>query len=284
MKLKLLNQTSNCGLKNAGSLGMVVGGTATAPHEFPWAVGLLYDGRLICGGTLLSARTILSAAHCVSSGGVGRPAERYTVLVGAHNRTSSGRRLPVQQILWHSRYSELSLQNDIALLILAEPIDLEVMAEVARPICLPNRTDDSTGSSLTGRMATVVGWGATAEGGSRLPELLQQVALPVISNWRCMLAYLPLPNFPIRSGQICAGYDDGGKDSCQGDSGSSLALPLPLTLGREGGKGAGAGAEGEQRWTQIGVVSWGMGCARARKPGVYTRVTSHLDWIQANAK
>lgn len=245
---------------------MVVGGNATAPHEFPWAVGLLYDGRFICGGTIISERTILTAAHCVSSGGEGLPATMYTVLVGAHKRSSSGKTFQVQNIIWNRKYSEFSLQNDIALLILETPIDFEEkeLKGKARPICLPTKSV----SSYAGKMATVVGWGTTSEGGNSLPDELQGVGVPVISNWRCLLAY-PLPNFPIRGGQICAGFPDGGKDSCQGDSGGSLAAPS---------------IEDGSRWIQLGVTSWGMGCARRGKPGVYTRVSSQLDWIQANAK
>ena len=132
-------------------------------------------------------------------------------------------------------------------------------------------------------MPTIVGWGTTYYGkiliknqyepvllnsflfffatGGRESTLLREVELPVWRNDDCDRAYLQ----PITDVFICAGYADGGKDACQGDSGGPLMLNM---------NGA---------WTQIGIVSFGNKCAEPGFPGVYTRITHFLDWINQNA-
>lgn len=115
-----------------------------------------------------------------------------------------------------------------------------------------------------GACSVVTGWGYTRERSGRSVEqpspTLMQVDLPLVSMEQCASAY---PG-EIWAGQLCAGYSAGTKDACKGDSGGPLVVP--------GGPG---------RWTQIGVVSWGEGCARANAYGVYTRVSSYIDWIIA---
>merc|ERR1712168_963649 len=126
-----------------------------------------------------------------------------------------------------------------------------------QPACLPQKTqqwDDDV-------MFLVSGWGAVREGG-RAPDTLQQVMVPHFNHDKCakILAY----RNRIPDTVICAGYPEGGKDSCQGDSGGPLVTLI----------------DGE--WTLAGVVSWGIGCARRGKPGVYTDVAKYIDWIEAN--
>ena len=115
---------------------------------------------------------------------------------------------------------------------------------------------------------TVTGWGSLEEDSTKHPNILQEVTLPVITNAECKSKYDVYVNNGIRYGDLitsrtlCAGYPHGGKDSCQGDSGGP-------GIWRDSG-----------RTYLIGVVSWGIGCGRPEFPGVYTRVTAYMDWIQ----
>jgi len=113
------------------------------------------------------------------------------------------------------------------------------------------------GNYLAGKSLTVSGWGARSEGG-RPPTTLHAVRVPGISNYQCRRSYRS-----ITDAMICAGETRGGVDSCQGDSGG----PLTYTSGGS--------------TYVVGVVSWGRGCARPDYPGVYSRVTSALSWINS---
>merc|ERR1719187_11532 len=128
-------------------------------------------------------------------------------------------------------------------------------------------------------MTTVTGWGALYSGGGA-PKELQEVDVKVMSNAKCDIMYKNLdkklhPMYQITKNMICAAeeYGNGEKDSCQGDSGG------PLITERQGVR-----VNGKQQYEQIGVVSFGEGCADARYPGVYARVTEQLDWIKENRK
>jgi len=108
----------------------------------------------------------------------------------------------------------------------------------------------------------VAGWGALKENGSA-SDALMQVVLPVVSTSQCKKSY---GSSLVEETMICAGYDQGQKDSCQGDSGGPYFF------------------EGKQGYTLQGVVSFGAGCARPRFPGIYSRVTNYIDWIQTQIK
>ncbi|XP_033608825.1 trypsin-2 [Cryptotermes secundus] len=123
-----------------------------------------------------------------------------------------------------------------------------VLGTTQRAVTLPTQGQ----KTAPGAMAVVTGWGATQEGGGA-SRILQKVELPIVSKDRCRGLYDDLPDH-----QICAGHPEtGGKDSCQGDSGGPLVVS-----GR-----------------QVGVVSWGYGCAQPRYPGVYTEVAAYRRWI-----
>lgn len=137
-----------------------------------------------------------------------------------------------------------------------------------RPICVP--TDDPIRSrNLDGSTPFVAGWGRTQEGG-KSANILQELQLPVIPNTECRELYNKMgkafSDKQFDNAVLCAGDLDGGKDSCQGDSGGPLMIPQRTS--------------GSFIYYQIGVVSYGIGCARAEVPGVYTRVTQFVDWIR----
>ena len=131
-------------------------------------------------------------------------------------------------------------------------------AEVS-PICLPADGDDL---APAGRDVTVAGWGATIEGGVPA-DMLQEVTVQVTDMDKCRQVYRKLAGVDIRPGILCAGFDEGGKDACQGDSGGGLLVQDPVS----------------GRWTQVGIVSAGIGCARREVPGLYTRLDKYINWI-----
>jgi hypothetical protein len=148
----------------------------------------------------------------------------------------------------HPGYNRNTLENDIAIVHLTRPMTQGV------PI-VPAKHNDL---ASPGSQARVVGWGHTKEGG-RVSPTLRRVAVPLVSNEQ---ANRPASyNGHVTSKMLAAGAT--GKDSCQGDSGGPLFL---------------RNANGQLR--QIGIVSWGEGCARQNKPGIYTRVTEYFDWIR----
>merc|ERR1712228_213772 len=143
--------------------------------------------------------------------------------------------------------------NDLAIVKLSTPVRFD---DTVSPICLPNPT-----LSYTGKLAEVTGWGNTNPNGFNIPKDLQTVNVTTMSNEECNKLYInQTGEDAITKDMICAA--DPGKDACQGDSGGPL-----ITLSDDG-----------MYYSQIGVVSWGFGCA-TKTPGVYARVTERLYWI-----
>nr|XP_019601213.1 PREDICTED: transmembrane protease serine 3 [Rhinolophus sinicus] len=157
----------------------------------------------------------------------------------------------VEKIIYHSKYKPKRLGNDIALMKLAVPLTFN---EMTQPICLPNSEENFP----DGKMCWTSGWGATEEGGDASP-VLNHAAVPLISNKICN--HRDVYGGIISPSMVCAGYLKGGVDSCQGDSGGPLVC------------------QERRLWKLVGATSFGIGCADVNKPGVYTRITSFLDWI-----
>ena len=191
-----------CGRKPS----QIVGGSEVTPYSLPWQVAFVRRGRNkpFCGGTLISDRHVLTAAHCTSS-------KNYDVIVGEHRITSSsdGTRHRVCRFVDHPRYNDNSLENDFSILHLQTPVQTGARAV---PACLP--PSSFSGDFLSGKTLTVSGWGALSEGG-RSPTVLHSVDVPGMSNSECQNYY---PG-DITDAMLCAGQQSGGVDSCQGDSG-----------------------------------------------------------------
>ena len=221
----------------------IVGGNETNPGEYPFIVSMADSIGHFCGASVISPTYVMSAAHC--SGG------SFHVVIGAHdqNNLSGTQTINVKRTINHPNYGNNGY--DISVYELEEPIDAAFYA----PIKLGNQSHESVG-----RMATVIGWGATSEGGS-LARKLQDVDVPIISYQQCQDGY-DLDNKNINDAvEICAGYSQGGQDSCQGDSGGPLVV-------KENGE-----------FFQVGVVSWGTGCAQPDFAGVYARVSALSSWV-----
>lgn len=243
----------------APAVSLVVGGQADY-NTWPWMAAILMGSELkfLCGGFLINDRYVLSAAHCFQRH---RPSQRYGVRLG-QIRVDEGRVYHVERFVQHEDYVRREYYNDIALLRLTESVPLALI----KPVCLPSA--ELARSDLVGKEATVLGWGDTMFGGPR-SDILQEVnGLPVVPVKQCNESYSKLRGNPFRRGItsefVCAGLPQGGKDACQGDSGG------PLMLDHDG------------RWTAVGIVSFGYRCGVAGYPGVYTRVSKHLQWIDNN--
>ena len=233
-------------------MSRIIGGTVSDEGAWPWMVALTFNewtgswtDTQFCGGSLIHSQYVLTAAHCVD----GLIPTDLSVVYGSNNLASSGgTEVQVESIIMHESYDRVTLKHDIALLKLVQPLQLEVIsvANSGQLAALPDR-----------ELLMTMGWGVTSTAAGTSEDQLRQVELPLVSNAMCNLAY---PNL-ISDQMMCAGYQQGGKDSCWGDSGGPLLLQL------------------DQQWYQAGVVSWGKGCAEADAYGVYTRIPAYLNWI-----
>ncbi|KAF5886577.1 MULTISPECIES: trypsin-like serine protease [Rhizobium] len=258
--------------------GRVIGGQAAKKGEWPWQVKILAPdpeqrGRFggHCGGSLISPRWILTAAHCVTSGRSGKQdlfardllivegKSKIDKVIAVDGPDKPG--LAVEEVIIHEDFDRKVFANDIALIKLSEPAK-------SKPAILASASDDEV--EAAGHSAVVTGWGYTkADHGwddKYLPTELQEVELPIVPREDCRAAYRDssMRMNPIDERNVCAGYAEGGKDACQGDSGGPLVAQRP-----------------DKRWIQLGIVSWGAGCAEAEHYGVYTRVAAFRDWIAA---
>ena len=195
-----------CGIKPSS----IVGGQQATPYSLPWQIGLVRrNGNYpVCGGTLISDRHVLTAAHCTGI------ASRHDVIVGEHYTTSpdDGTRHRISRIVDHPKYNRRKTNYDFSILHLETPVQLGPRAV---PACLPPSSFDN--AYLNGKTMTVSGWGALCEGcGS--PSRLHKVDVPGMTNAICKNYY----GNRITNAMLCAGRASGGIDSCQGDSGGRI--------------------------------------------------------------
>lgn len=250
--------------------GRIVGGQEADPGEWPWQVALvfgnatdLYQGQF-CGGSIINREWVVTAAHCVEDSAPGD----LDVVAGIHDLAtpdSDYRRSDVTDIIVHPGWNTDTNDNDIALLKLATPIGERPAGAGVLPIQYVPLVPADIGA-LVGELSTITGWGNTLPnppGGTSYPERLREVELPVIANADCATAYPGLTD-----NMICAAVPEGGKDSCQGDSGGPMVFYN----------------ETADEWQQIGVVSFGRGCADADFPGVYARVSRYTSWVESIVK
>ncbi|XP_026256159.2 polyserase-2 isoform X1 [Urocitellus parryii] len=241
----------------------IMGGSDAQPGTWPWQVSLHQGRGHICGGSLIAPSWVLSAAHCFVTNGTLEPASEWSVLLGVHSQDGplEGTHVrSVAAILVPDNYSKVELGSDLALLRLASPAKL---GPTVRPICLPRASH----RFVHGTACWATGWGDVQEADPLpLPWVLQEVELRLLGEAACQCLYSqPGPfnlTFQLLPGMLCAGYPEGRRDTCQGDSGGPLVC-------EEGG-----------RWFQAGITSFGFGCGRRNRPGVFTAVAPYETWIR----
>ncbi len=235
----------------------IVGGDDAEPGEYSSVADITFGG-FGCTGTLIAPDTVLSAGHCGSLTGaaVATPAAYPPALIDVRiggTRSGEGERVPVRSVTVHPNYL-LNAGYDISILKLTR-------ASTKAPTKVAGAAEG--GLWAPGTLETIAGWGATSEGGSA-PRVLQEAEVPVTTDAYCADAYGDFDPATM----VCAGYPQGGTDTCQGDSGGPM-------FGRS--------ATGELR--VVGATSYGEGCARPGKPGVYARVADSVlrEWIRSQA-
>jgi secreted trypsin-like serine protease len=230
----------------------IMGGDPAPFGIYPWAASIGLKGAAprdghFCGGSFIAPDWVLTAAHCLKADS----APTIQVYGGSNELERNGTVFPVDRVVVHERYDDGTQENDVALVHVTRRYTGE-MVRLLEPA-------DTERFASDGTLAVVVGWGLTAEGGA-VQNALRRVTVQILSNKTCngLAAYAGA----VSDGMLCAGFPEGGKDSCQGDSGG------PMVVG-----------DGKGNRLQVGIVSWGEGCGRPNKFGVYTRVSSVHQWI-----
>ncbi len=221
----------------------VVGGTRAAQGEFPFMVRL----SMGCGGALYTQQIVLTAAHCVNGSGANTS---ITATAGVVDLQSTTGRVQVRstRVLQAPGYNGTG--KDWALIKLATPINQPTLK-------LATTTQYNTGNF------TVAGWGSASEGGAQQRYMLK-ATVPFVSDATCR-SYSGYSGL-VAAEEICAGFASGGVDTCQGDSGGPMFR-----------------RDSANAWVQVGIVSWGIGCARPNAPGVYSEVSTFASAIASAA-
>ncbi|GAB5577118.1 transmembrane protease serine 2 [Prionailurus iriomotensis] len=283
-----LSSVPYCGLR--AMTGRIVGGALAPESKWPWQVSLQYGTTHICGGTLIDAQWVLTAAHCFF---VTREKilEGWKVYAGTSNLLQLPVAASISQIIINGNYTDEEDDYDIALMRLSKPLtlsglcssrlerlsDLEGVPQAlthqwvlspdqaghitempwarVHPACLPMH-----GQTFSlNETCWITGFGKTKETDEKTSPFLREVQVNLIDFKKCN-DFLVYDSY-LTPRMMCAGDLRGGRDSCQGDSGGPLVC------------------EQNSRWYLAGVTSWGTGCGQRNKPGVYTKVTEVLPWI-----
>lgn len=231
----------------------ITGGTTALISDFPWQVYYI-AGNYRCGGSIISPRWILTAAHCTKNGTGGAIAVTdMAVRVGLNSPSNSldGKTYTLSEVIVHEGFDSQTLLNDIALLHLKDSINYPN----ATPIKLVTTDDAAQGATDPGVLSWVTGWGYTHVSPNVIPSSLQKVQLPIVTNEQASAVWTSIP-----ATDMMAGFLNGNKDACNGDSGGPLVVPVL------------------NEYRLAGIVSWGSSTCNTY--GAYTRVSALESWIR----
>ncbi|XP_037048485.1 venom protease-like [Bradysia coprophila] len=273
---RLITTEEGCGYSSVKEFHQIVGGNPAKPGKYPWMVLIGYRNNVgevytKCGGSLITTRHVLTAAHCILS-------TLSFARLGEHDISSTTdgvvEDVNVIRAERHPEYNRHDKTNDIAIIYLERDVNMTLRII---PICLP--VDHSIRNrSFIDYNPFLAGWGRLEEGGESA-NVLQELQLPILDNADCKEQYRKqgklLSDVQFGDAVICAGRLSGGQDGCQGDSGGPLMMPIASVIRRP---------VVDFRFYQIGIVSYGIGCARTNTPGIYTSVPHFMDWIQEKIK
>lgn len=234
----------------------ILGGSSALPGSHPW-LAAVYIGDSFCAGSLVHSCWVVSAAHCFAAS---PPRDSVSVVLGQHffNLTTDvTQTFGVEKYIPYPRYSVFRPnEHDLVLIRLKKKGDrCAVRSQFVQPICLP----EPGGAFPAGHKCQIAGWGHQDESASGYATVLREALVPLVADHKCSSP--EVYGADVSPNMLCAGYFDCKADACQGDSGGPLACEK----------------DGVAYLT--GIISWGDGCGRLNKPGVYTRVASYAAWI-----
>lgn len=239
-------------MRDIGHKLRIIGGRESAKGNWPWQVALLNHHLVpFCGGTIITPQFVLTAAHCVR--------RNLYVRAGEHDLASeegTEQEVKVAQVYIHPNYSRETVDGDVALLRLATPLQ---MNKYVSNVCLPSRRENVPINTL----ATILGWGKRKNSAIFGTDKLHQARVPIANITECRSVY---EDYYISNNMICAGFPSGRVDSCAGDSGGPLLVQLKQ--------------QQRYRWVVYGITSFGEGCGRKGKYGIYAKVPNFVKWIR----
>ncbi|KAM5283852.1 hepatocyte growth factor activator isoform 5-T5 [Hipposideros larvatus] len=234
----------------------IIGGSSALPGSHPW-LAAIYIGNSFCAGSLIHTCWVVSAAHCFSNS---PPRESVSVVLGQHffnHTTDVTQAFGVEKYIPYPLYSVFNpSDHDLVLIRLKKKGDrCALRSQFVQPICLP----EPNSPFPSGHKCQIAGWGHQDENMSGYSSSLREVLVPLVADHKCSSP--EVYGADISPNMLCAGYFDCKSDACQGDSGGPLAC------------------EKNGVAYLYGIISWGDGCGRLNKPGVYTRVANYVNWI-----
>ncbi|XP_059532751.1 hepatocyte growth factor activator isoform X1 [Myotis daubentonii] len=234
----------------------IIGGSSSLPGSHPW-LAAIYIGDSFCAGSLIHTCWVVSAAHCFSNS---PPRESVSVVLGQHffNLTTDvTQAFRIEKYIPYPLYSVFNpSDHDLVLIRLRKKGDrCAVRSQFVQPICLP----EPSSPFPAGHKCQIAGWGHQDENVSGYSSSLREAVVPLVADHKCSSP--EVYGADISPNMLCAGYFDCKSDACQGDSGG------PLVCEKNGVA------------YLYGIISWGDGCGRHNKPGVYTRVANYVNWI-----
>ncbi|XP_035185655.1 urokinase-type plasminogen activator isoform X2 [Oxyura jamaicensis] len=260
---------ASCGQRSISKYFKIVGGSQAEVESQPWIAGIFQNikgvDHFLCGGSLIDPCWVLTAAHCFYDPSKTKSSMSvYKVFLGKSrlNVTDENEQVfMVDEIISHPDFTDETggNENDIALVrIKTHSGQCAVESKYVRTVCLPERSlnlDDNT-------RCEIAGYGKQDYYDIYYAQRLMSASVNLISQHKCITEYYD--SIRVTDNMVCAGDSLWATDACKGDSGGPMVC------------------EHNGRMTLYGIVSWGDGCAKKNKPGVYTRVTKYLNWIDSN--